>query len=60
MYRRDFERNPARLIAFSDIYVKLRYHVLFGRFNILGGISWVWPPPRMPVVNEDLGWDSRA
>ena len=20
-------------------------------------ICWVWPPPRMPVVNEGLGWD---
>ena len=21
------------------------------------GISWVVPPPRMPVANEGLGWD---
>ena len=21
-------------------------------------ITWMWPPHRMPVVNEGLGWDS--
>ena len=22
------------------------------------GISWIYPPPRIPVANEGLGWDS--
>ena len=22
-----------------------------------GCIRWVWPPPRMPVVNEGVAWD---
>ena len=22
------------------------------------GIYWIYPPPRMPVANEGLGWDS--
>ena len=24
----------------------------------LVGIFWIYPPPRMPVANEGLGWDS--
>ena len=23
-------------------------------------MTWGWPPPRMPVATEGLGWDSRA
>ena len=23
-------------------------------------ICWIYPPPRMPVANEGLGWDSRS
>ena len=23
-------------------------------------ICWVYPPPRIPVANEGLGWDSRT
>ena len=22
------------------------------------GIIWIYPPPRIPVANEGLGWDS--
>ena len=22
-------------------------------------VCWIYPPPRMPVANEGLGWDSR-
>ena len=25
---------------------------------MLMDISWVYPPPRIPVANEGLGWDS--
>ncbi len=40
----------------------LDFHIFFFRWgwwtNHQVVIDWIYPPPRMPVANEGLGWDS--
>ena len=49
-----FLRQKRRFLKFD---VSLSWQFL-GWNGITGYITWVWPPPRMPVVNEGLGRDS--
>ena len=34
------------------------YLTSFLNYLCLLGIRWIYPPPRIPVANEGLGWDS--
>ena len=41
----------------GDTFSKLSCLVSMLNF---GSVTWVLPPPRMPVANEGLGWDPRS
>ena len=55
--RRSMQKSGGKKVRDLFFSIKLDF---FRDYEGFLGILWIYPPPRIPVANEGLGWDSRA